>query len=286
MGSDRAKRSRADQTGEHAGEPLLIRLSNRPVLLSLLRSPPLLSRGGETSKPREGDPRIRISRHDFSSPFEEDRASRGIGVDHPRTRFPFCPPPPLIGPPVCIKRQVGCALSADRPARPHESKVERNKLGRRVDIEGGKNSSRGARARARSIVHVQRSRPALPRIRGCCHASPFALPIRSGNRPRLPRTPAPLLFTIIVDRVSSPGALPSFLPFFPSFFAIGRVIASADRAKFPFCFFSASWNSSARAGREGERGREMARYSRILLLLLLHLRGRGRRLLSKHTLKI
>ena len=216
MGSDRAKRSRADQTGEHAGEPLLIRLSNRPVLLSLLRSSPLLSRGGETSKPREGDPRIRISRHDFSSPFEEDRASRGIGVDHPRTRFPFCPPPPLIGPPVCIKRQVGCALSADRPARPHESKVERNKLGRRVDIEGGKNSSRGARARARSIVHVQRSRPALPRIRGCCHASPFALPIRSGNRPRLPRTPAPLLFTIIVDRVSSPGALPSFLPFFLS----------------------------------------------------------------------
>lgn len=219
MGSDRAKRSRADQTGEHAGEPLLIRLSNRPVLLSLpfslLRSPPLLSRGGETSKPREGDPRIRISRHDFSSPFEEDRASRGIGVDHPRTRFPFCPPPPLIGPPVCIKRQVGCALSADRPARPHESKVERNKLGRRVDIEGGKNSSRGARARARDRSSTFNDR--APRFHGSAVAATrLPLPCRSAPGTVHDFHELPHHCSLRLSSIEFPAPAP-FLPSFLSF---------------------------------------------------------------------
>lgn len=255
MGSDRAKRSRADQTGEHAGEPLLIRLSNRPVLLSLLRSPPLLSRGGETSKPREGDPRIRISRHDFSSPFEEDRASRGIGVDHPRTRFPFCPPPPLIGPPVCIKRQVGCALSADRPARPHESKVERNKLGRRVDIEGGKNSSRGARARAidrpRSTIAPRASTDPrlLPRV-SLCPADPLREPSTTSTNSRT---------TALYDyrRSSFQPRRPSFLPSFLSFFLRHRpryrVRRPSEISLLLLLCFLEFFCSSRERGRERER---------------------------------
>lgn len=201
---------------------------------------------GEISKLRGGNPRIRISRRlDFSIlPFLL-RGGSSCGVDHPRTRSPFCPPPPLIGPPVYIKREVGCA---DRPARPHESKVERNKLGRRVDIEGGKNSSRVPIDRPRRTIAPRVSTD--PRLRGCCHASPFALPIRSGNRPRLPRTPVVLLFTIIVDRVSSP----SFL----SFFLFHRSRYRRAERNFPSPSSSPSWNCSAR-----EKKRGMARYSRI-----------------------
>lgn len=140
---------------------------------------------------------------------------------------------------------VGCA---DRPARPHESKVERNKLGRRVDIEGGKNSSRVPIDRPRRTIAPRVSTD--PRLRGCCHASPFALPIRSGNRPRLPRTPVVLLFTIIVDRVSSP----SFL----SFFLFHRSRYRRAERNFPSPSSSPSWNCSAR-----EKKRGMARYSRI-----------------------
>ena len=201
---------------------------------------------GEISKLRGGNPRIRISRRlDFSILPLLLRGGSSCGVDHPRTRSPFCPPPPLIGPPVYIKREVGCA---DRPARPHESKVERNKLGRRVDIEGGKNSSRVPIDRPRRTIAPRVSTD--PRLRGCCHASPFALAIRSGNRPRLPRTPVVLLFTIIVDRVSSP----SFL----SFFLFHRSRYRRAERNFPSPSSSPSWNCSAR-----EKKRGMARYSRI-----------------------